>query len=98
MAHTPPDVLAKNFGVPVDAFKNIPLQNRWIFQGKVPGPLAEAQAAAAGKAGAPEYPFTFSLYGAPRVNESASGFAQIVDSSTFKVSTTIAAGLVTVKP
>ncbi len=98
LAHTPPEILAKNFGVPADAFKNIPLQNRWIFQGKVPGPLAQAQAAAAGKAGAPEFPFTFSLYGAPRVNENASGYAQIADSSNFKVSTTIAAGLVTVKP
>jgi oxalate decarboxylase len=27
IAHTPPDVLAKNFGVPVEAFKNIPLHN-----------------------------------------------------------------------
>jgi oxalate decarboxylase len=98
LAHTPPDILAKNFGVPADAFKNIPLQNRWIFQGKVPGSLAEAQAAAAGTAGAPEFPFTFSLSGAPKVSENASGFAQIVDSTTFKVSTTIAAGLVTVKP
>ena len=65
MAHTPPDVLAKNFGVPAEAFSNIPLQNRWIFQGKVPGPLAEAQAAVASKAGAPEFPFIFSLADAP---------------------------------
>ena len=35
LAHTPPDVLAKNFGVPVEAFKNIPLQNKWIFQSTV---------------------------------------------------------------
>ena len=27
MAHTPPEVLAKNFGVPAEAFKDIPLQN-----------------------------------------------------------------------
>src|SRR3984957_5586032 len=98
LAHTPPEILAKNFGVPADTFRNIPLQNRWIFQGRVPEPLAQAQAAAAGKAGAPEFPFTFSLSGAPRVNENASGYAQIADSSNFKVSTTIAAGLVTVKP
>ena len=49
LAHTPPDILALNFGVPAEAFTNIPLQNRWIFQGKVPGPLAEAQAAAAAR-------------------------------------------------
>jgi oxalate decarboxylase/phosphoglucose isomerase-like protein (cupin superfamily) len=25
-------VLAKNFGVPVEAFKNIPVHNKWIYQ------------------------------------------------------------------
>jgi oxalate decarboxylase len=38
--HTPPEVLAKNFGVSADTFANIPLHNLWIFQGKVPGALA----------------------------------------------------------
>ena len=66
MAHTPPEVLAKNFGVPTEAFKTIPLQDRWIFQGKVPGPLADVQKAMASTAGAPEYPFTFSLSKAPK--------------------------------
>ena len=66
MAHTPPEVLAKNFGVPAEAFQSIPLQNRWIFQGKVPGPPADAQKAVARKAGAPEFPFTFSLSRAPK--------------------------------
>src|ERR1700722_11559130 len=37
IAHTPPDVLAKNFGVPKEVFSNIPLSNLWIFQGKEPG-------------------------------------------------------------
>src|ERR1700743_3489896 len=45
LAHTPPDVLAKNFGVPADTFKSIPLADLWIFQGKEPGPLSEGQAA-----------------------------------------------------
>jgi oxalate decarboxylase len=98
LAHTPPDVLAKNFGVPADAFKNIPLQNRWIFQGKVPGPLAAAQAASASKAGVPEFPFVFSLSTVPPTSVSAGGHVQLADSSTFHVSKTIAAALVTVKP
>ena len=34
-AHTPPEVLAKNFGVPAQTFAKIPLQNLWIFQGTV---------------------------------------------------------------
>ena len=98
MAHTPPEVLAKNFGVPAEAFKDIPLQDRWIFQGKVPGPLAEVQTAVASKAGAPEFPFTFSLADAPKVSDNRGGFVQIADSSNFHVSKTIAAGLVTIRP
>lgn len=47
MAHTPPEILAQNFGVPVETFKSIPLHDLWIFQGKEPGPLAADQAAAA---------------------------------------------------
>ena len=37
IAHTPPEVLAKSFGVPVEAFKNIPVHNKWIYQSNVPG-------------------------------------------------------------
>ena len=43
MAHTPPEVLAKNFRVPADTFKRIPSHNLCIFQGTVPGPLAADQ-------------------------------------------------------
>jgi oxalate decarboxylase len=60
--------------------------------------LAEAQAAVASKAGAPEFPFTFSLSDVKPDNVSKSGFVQIADSTTFRVSKTIAAGLATVKP
>jgi oxalate decarboxylase len=44
LAHTPPDVLAKNFGVSEDVFRNIPLNNLWIFQGTEPGALAADKA------------------------------------------------------
>jgi oxalate decarboxylase len=98
MAHTPPEVLAKNFGVPAEAFKNIPLQQRWIFQCKVPGPLAEVQAAMASGAGAPEFPFTFSLANAPKISDNRGGFLQIADSSNFRVAKSVAAGLVTIRP
>lgn len=33
-AHTPAEVLAKNFGVPAQTFANVPLHELWIFQGK----------------------------------------------------------------
>jgi oxalate decarboxylase len=41
---TPRDVLAKNFGVPEDAFADIPLDvdvSRYVFAGTVPPPLSE---------------------------------------------------------
>src|SRR5229473_584804 len=48
MAHLPREVLAKNFGVAEDAFKNLPRQELFIFQTDVPGPLETDQKAAAG--------------------------------------------------
>jgi len=49
------------FGVPADTFSKIPLNQLYIFQGKVPGPLAADQAAVKGRNGFPPQPFTFSL-------------------------------------
>src|SRR3984893_5440857 len=97
-AHTPPSVLAENFGVPAETFADIPLHNLWIFQGKVPGDLSAVRQAMTGTAGAPPYPFTFSLGSSPPVNQTKSGKVQIADSTNFKVSTTIAASLITMQP
>ena len=97
IAHTPPDVLAQNFGVPAETFKDIPLHDLWIFQGKEPGPLAVDQAAVA-SGGTPPHPFTFSLIGTKPVKENASGRIQLADSRTFTASTTIAAAIETIKP
>ena len=99
IAHTPPEVLAKNFGVPVDAFKNIPLHNKWIYQSNQPVPpleMVDAQIAAV--AGKPPNPFVFRLSDMPPNRETKSGTVQIADSSNFLVSKTIAATRVTVKP
>ncbi|PXV53324.1 oxalate decarboxylase [Dyella jiangningensis] len=98
IAHTPPDILAANFGVPAEEFKNIPLDNLWIFQGKDPGPLSSAQSAAQSPLGAPEHPFIFSLGDMTPNKQTRGGTVRIADSSNFKVSTTVAAALVTVKP
>src|SRR6266852_3792711 len=96
--HTPPAVLAANFGVPAETFAKIPLHDLWIFQGKVPGELSAVKKAMTGKAGAPPYPFTFSLGSSAPVSETKSGKVQIADSNNFNVSTTVAAALVTVRP
>ena len=96
--HTPPEVLAKNFGVSADTFANIPLHNLWIFQGKVPGALAADREAIAKHAEAPPYPFIFPLSSSAPVKENAGGTIRVADSSNFKVATTVAAALVTVRP
>ena len=96
--HTPPSVLAKNFGVSAETFAKMPLHDLWIFQGKVPGELSAVKKAMTGKAGAPPYPFTFSLGSSAPVSETKSGKVQIADSNNFKVSTTIAATLITMQP
>jgi oxalate decarboxylase len=98
LAHTPPEVLAQNFAVPAEALSTIPLNDLWIFQGKVPGSLAADQAAVVGSSGVPPYPFTFSLGSSAPARETKGGYAQIADSSNFNVSKTIAAALVTVRP
>jgi len=96
-AHTPPDVLAANFGVPADKFRSIPLTGQWIFQGAEPGPLATDQAAVR-LGGVPRDPLTFSLASTAPIKQTSGGTLQMVDSRTFKVSKTVAAALETIKP
>jgi oxalate decarboxylase len=97
-AHTPPSVLAANFGVPAETFAKIPLNDRWIFQGKVPGDLPDVRNAMTGNAETPPQPFTFSLTASPNLNVTKSGSLQLADSTTFKVSTTMATVIQTVRP
>ena len=98
IAHTPPDVLAANFGVPAETFSKIFLHDLWIFQSAVPGPLAADQDAVKKPNGPPPSPFTYSLAGGPVAKQTRGGMVQIADSHNFKASTTIAAALVTVHP
>jgi oxalate decarboxylase len=98
VAHTPPDVLAANFGVPAETFSKIFLHDLWIFQSAVPGPLAADQDAVKNPHGPPPNPFTYSLASGPVVKQTRGGMVQIADSHNFKASTTIAAALVTVHP
>jgi len=97
-AHTPPEVLAKNFGVPAETFAKIPLHNLWIFQGTVPGDLASDRAFVSKNVAASPHPFIFWLEGSQPVRESNAGTIHVADSTNFTVATTVAAALVTVKP
>ena len=93
MAHTPHDVLAKNFGVSEQAMGKMPKREKFIFQAAVPGPLAEDQKAAAGSLGATSLDFAFRMARQPLSKRTKGGEVRIINSSKFKVSTTIAAAL-----
>jgi oxalate decarboxylase len=98
MAHTPHDVLSKNFGVNQQALENMPRREKFIFQAAVPGPLAADRKASAGARGISPQEFSFRKNQEAVVKKTKGGEVRIIDSSKFKVSTTIAAAIVTVHP
>src|SRR5713101_6236569 len=58
-AHTPGDVLAKNFGVRQPALQTLRREQLFIFQAPVPGPLSADQRTAAGSLPSSPYDFSF---------------------------------------
>jgi oxalate decarboxylase len=99
MAHTPPEILAENFNLPVSAFKNIPVDNLWIFQGKEPPPLEQVQAQIKSPLGEPEMDFVFYMSEMKPTLTTRGGTAKIVDSKrNFPISKTIAATQLVIKP
>jgi len=95
-AHTSRQVLAKNFGVPETAFANLPEDvdhTRYIFSGKVPGPLTPVQS----PAGTVPVKYSHRLLAQEPIKV-AGGQVRIVDSSNFPAATTIAAALVELEP
>jgi oxalate decarboxylase len=98
MAHTPKPVLSANFGVNQQALENMPRREKFIFQAAVPGPLEADQKASAGALGLSKQDFAFRKTQQAVSKRTKGGEVRIVDSSSFKVSTTIAAAIVTVHP
>ena len=91
--------LHRNFGVPAEAFKNIPLHNRSIYQTSTAAPpLTAVEAQMAAVAGKPPNPFVFRLGDMAPNRETKSGTVRIADSTNFLVSKTVAASMVTIKP
>ncbi len=93
--HVPPDVLAKNFGVPASNFGHTPdPEERYMFPMPVPGPIASDRIIGNGTV-----PESFSFRPStvtPLTFRSSS--VRIVDSSNFKAAKTIAAAIVEVEP
>src|SRR5208283_5148207 len=98
MSHIPAEVLAKNFGVAEQSLANVPNHELFIFQTRVPGPLEDDQKTAAGSLGPTSTDFAFRTMDLPATKKSKGGEVRIVDSSKFKVATTVAMAMVTVRP
>ena len=93
--HIPPDVLAKNFGVPASTFSSLPSpSDEYIFAGQVPGPLS-ADAIADAKRSTLKFSHRM-MAQTPMTLKG--GTVRITDSSNFTISKTVAAALVELQP
>ena len=98
MHHTPREVLAKNFGLPTSTFDPVPSKELYIFSSDLPGPLAQDKTDVCGADGETPEPFTYRMLAGPPDVQGKSGEVRIVDSTKFKVSTTVAAAHVKLRP
>lgn len=94
LAHTPRDILAKNFRVPEKAFDKIPKEELYIFPAKLPPPLEQDRVKGNGPM---PLPFSHRMM-AQEPLTTKSGKVRITDSKIFKISTRIAAALVEIEP
>lgn len=92
-AHTPKEVLSANFGVPEQAFANIPKAEKYIYQSTIPGPIQEVE---------PKSPFGTRKFSHSLLSQdpirSPGGSVRVVDSRSFPVSQLISAALVEILP
>lgn len=93
-AHTPREVLAKNFGVPESTFDGIPPREKYIFRMPVPGPIDEVRR----EMGAVNFTSKY-VYRASQMkrNEFEGGATQVIDSNNFEV-TNLAALIIDLEP
>src|SRR3984893_17960961 len=89
VAHTPPDVLSKNFGLPESALTNLPTGPLYIFPADLPKSLAEDRAAVGGQKVQSPVQYTFKMEGMAPTKRTTGGEIRIVDSHNFPVSKNI---------
>ena len=94
LAHTPKDVLAKNFGVGQEALADLPTKERYIFPAAAPASFQQDTMHGAGPV-----PQTFShRMMAQEPQRMPGGNVRVTDTSNFPASRTIAAVLVELEP
>ncbi len=94
MAHMPPEVLAKNFGIPAQHFANLPPKEKYIFPLPVPAPIDQVLAALPKQR--PEKPFT--VHGGDfTAHQWQGGRTTVIDVKNFAV-TNMAALIIELEP
>ena len=97
MTHTPPEVLAKNFGVPASTFDKVPKKELFIFERELPRPLADERKQSEEGTGRVPNMFDFRPSEMKPSKVSSGGEVKIVDRKIWPA-TNIAAAIVTLKP
>ncbi|MBV9768556.1 MAG: cupin domain-containing protein [Bryobacterales bacterium] len=97
LAHTPKEVMAKNFNVPQSTFDKVPKKELFIFQTALPGDLKAEQAQASQGTGTVAKSYDFKASTMQPTKVTAGGHVKIIDSKIFPV-TPITAAIVTLKP
>jgi oxalate decarboxylase len=98
MAHTPPDVLMKNSNLSASDIAKLPKEQLYIFPATLPQSIAADRAAIGGSSVQASQQYTFKMASMEPTKKTPGGEVRIVDSRNFPVSTTVAAGLVRLKP
>ena len=98
VAHVPPDILTKNSHLSSSDIAKLPKEQLYIFPAELPQSLAADKAAIGGSRVQAPQQYTFKMGSMAPTFTSAGGEVRIVDSSNFTASTTVAAGLVRIKP
>jgi oxalate decarboxylase len=98
MAHTPHEILAKNFGISQSALRGLPSKERFIFQADLPPSLEIDKRAAANTSSPSPVAFDYRPKQQPLTRRTKGGEVRVVDSTLFKVSTSVAMAQVTIHP
>jgi oxalate decarboxylase len=98
VAHVPPTVLQKNFGLPQAALQNLPTQDEYIFPAPLPASLADDKSEAGGWRFKSKYQYTFHMDAMDPTAKTKGGEIRIVDSHAFTAAKNIAGVLATIHP
>ena len=98
VAHTPREVLSKNFNLNKTALAKLPTDELYIFPADLPRSLEQDRAAVGGQKVQSPIQYTFKMGSMVPTIRTAGGEARVVDSRNFPAAKNIAAALLTIKP